>query len=144
MRILLLSLALVSAGAMAYLGSGNQNRDMVAAYLKIESGSEDITSVEFFRVGIFTGAVAAAADVFDDFTFGYSICYPVESDVGQLKAITAKYIEEHPEETNEQMSYLIWISHAKAFGFDADEDCFEHEAWKAATFDDDGFEEMVY
>ena len=144
MKVFLLGLILVSASAMAFLGTGNQNRDAVTAYFKDEAGDADLTSTEFYLIGRFSGAVAAAADVFDDFNFGYSICYPIDSDAGQLKAITAKYIKEHPEDTSETLTYLIWISHAEAFGFDADEDCHKHEAWKAATFDDDGFEEMVY
>lgn len=149
MRILLLGLVLVSVSATAYLGTVNQNMEAAKAFIKYDNDDwESFEPVDWLYLGHFNGAVAGAASVYNDFNFGYSICYPEGADSDQLNRVTAKYIKEHPEEAAETMAYIIWKSHSEAFGFDADEDCPWHEAWKAATFGDEpdggSLEEMIY
>lgn len=148
MRSLLLGLVFVSVSATAFLGTVNNNMDAAKAYMKYDNDDiDDFDAPDWLHLGRFSGAVAGASAVYNDFNFGYSICYPEGANAEQLNRVTAKYIKEHPEDAAETMAYVIWKSHAEAFGFDADEDCPWHEAWKAATFGDDGDEslkEMVY
>lgn len=111
--------------ASAFTGDGNDLADEAKAYINNDN--------ELFW-GLFQGKVAGVASVWGAaFVGNFAICYPKNANAGQLAKITAKYLDENPAELHKEGSFLIWASHAKAFGLQSKTDCAYHEEWLSAN-----------
>ena len=140
MRVaILLTMIAFSSTASAFSGTVNVNIAYVKAYKKYAAEEvDDFEVVDYMGAAAFLGAVQGMADVYNDLGFSSSVCYPKGADRRQLADISAKFILANPEHHAESLSYVVWLSHASAFGLDSDEDCWAHEYWIDHNFQIDG------
>ena len=112
-----------SIDAAAFVGTGNDHIDSAREYMRDVAGGANI---KYEAVGYWLGAVSGLSEVYRQEYCEYSVCYPKESNAGQLAEIAARYLIDHPEERAENLGFLVWKSHGSAFGWQDDENCWRN------------------
>jgi hypothetical protein len=110
-----------SIDAAAFTGTGNDHIDDAREYMRRVAGGADI---DFVAASWWLGAVSGLSEVFSQEYYEHSVCYPEESNAGQLAEIAARFHIDHPEELAESFWFRVCQSHAIAFGFRDDENCW--------------------
>lgn len=119
-KLIAVMAVLFSVNGFAFIGDGND------LYDEAQDFNDDVPT---FSTGIFMGKVAAVADSHMKSWNEFAVCYPANAKLGQLSSITAKWLEENPDQLHKNATYLIWTSHVEAFGVQAESDCWLHDAW---------------
>ena len=118
-KLIAIGLSVFALETSAYFASGN-DLATVAQNFTNDTGEK----------GLYLGLVLGAASVYArPETGAYAICYPPNATGGQIAKVTAKYLEDHPEELHYSADLLIWASHLDAFGKQDDPSCWKHDAW---------------
>jgi len=108
---MLIAIALLTQPLVTSAGSysGANLNEWAQAYERTEAGRE--SAVDYQSAAMLIGYVAGIADVGNQILF----CAPDHSTVGQLVAVTTKYVKEHPEKWDQAGATLVVAALREAF-----------------------------
>jgi len=105
---ILVLLLVACAPAEAYFRDGNELVEFMRDYEKRESDSDDYSR---YGLGQYTGFVIGVADLGDSVFFDM----PTGTTAGQIYAVVAKYLKDHPEQWAKPAHELVVNALAEAF-----------------------------
>ncbi|MEH6517274.1 MAG: Rap1a/Tai family immunity protein [Halioglobus sp.] len=111
---LVVSLAYSGQAMSQWAGDGNR---LLKSCESWEAGSSDV------GWGLCSGTVSALADVFNETTYRFRVCYPEGVTSGQLARVTLKWLRENPASLHNGANELVWSSHIAAFSLAVDGVC---------------------
>ena len=109
-----------SIDTAAFVGTGNDRINDAREYMRSRNGG---TNFDYQAIAFWQGAVGGLASVFGETSYKYNVCYPKESNLGQIAEIAAQFLIDHPEKRAKSLNMLVWESHRIAFGRQ-DENCW--------------------
>ena len=115
-----------SVNAMAsWTGTGNERIEDARDYMRFANGDYDGVK-NLANIGWFGGVVTGLSTMYGKPEYEYAVCYPSDATAGQLTEIAGNYIIENPEKRSNDLGFLVWYSHALAFGFQDAADCWRN------------------
>jgi hypothetical protein len=105
--VVLTALVLVNSSALGQFKDGNK---LVSEMREYERANRSDSKVSWVDAGMYTGYVLAVHDAIDS-----SLCSSGSVTVGQVTAVVAKYLNEHPEEWSRPAHQLVTRALRQAF-----------------------------
>jgi hypothetical protein len=107
-----LALTLMVNCAWGHFQTGTQLADEASYWGKSLIGNTSVDADTVIKEARFSGYVIG---VHDSYEYSALFCTPSNSTRGQVLAVAAKYIKEHPEQWNQNPSQIVLASLQQAF-----------------------------
>ena len=103
-------LSLACATASAQFIRGNQLREWIAADDRLENGTP--ISIDYANSA---SGLAYVTGIAETFSILGLLCIPNGVTRGQMQAVVAKYLKEHPEKWNGDANPIVYVALSSAF-----------------------------
>ena len=124
-KLIALILTTVSLNVFAFTGTGNDKIEYARAYLAFQNGAGGDEAGAIYWLGIVQGLSTMYSMPF----YPNSVCYPSDSNGGQLAEVAGNYMIANPEKRHETTAALVLEAHFAAFGWQSDDSCHKHQHW---------------